>query len=116
MRAALGQPGLRLIDSSFDLADADAGARAYAGSHLPGALYAHLERDLSAPGRTAAAAGAAFAGRHPLPTRAAFAATLGRWGITPSTCVVAMDRQGGPYAARLWWMLRWLGHARAWVL
>jgi thiosulfate/3-mercaptopyruvate sulfurtransferase len=102
-----------LLDASFDLADLEAGRRAFAQAHLPGAQYADLDRDLSGP---KAAPGRGFTGRHPLPSRAAFAATVGRWGIGPRQCVVAIDAQGSPYAARLWWLLRWLGHARVWVL
>ena len=105
--------GLVLLDASFDLTELDAGRRAFAQGHVPGAQYADLDRDLSGP---KAPAGLAFTGRHPLPTREAFAATAGRWGIGPESCVVAMDRQGSPYAARLWWLLRWIGHARVWVL
>jgi thiosulfate/3-mercaptopyruvate sulfurtransferase len=100
---------LRIVDTGFDLADVEAGRRAFAAGHLPGSVYLHLDADLSGPktGRN---------GRHPLPPREAFAATLGRIGITPSTRVVALDRHGGVYAARLWWMLRWIGHADAAVL
>ena len=98
-----------IVDTSFDLADTDAGERRYRESHLPGAHYLHLDRDLSGTktGRN---------GRHPLPDRAAFARTLGALGIQPGTQVVCYDAQGGVYAARLWWMLRWLGHAEAAVL
>lgn len=98
-----------LIDASFDLADTGAGRRAWQAGHLPGAVYLDLDHDLSGPktGRN---------GRHPLPDRRVFAATLGRCGVTPGTQVVAYDRQGGPYAARLWWMLRWMGHEAAAVL
>jgi len=113
LEAARRTDALVLLDASFDLADPEAGARAFALGHLPGAQYAHLERDLSAPKRPT---GTTFTGRHPLPAREGFAAIVGRWGIRPRSLVVAMDRQGGPYAARLWWMLRWLGHARVWVL
>lgn len=113
LRAAMGRSELVLIDASFDLADPTAGERAWAAGHLPGALYAHLERDLSGPKKPP---GPTFSGRHPLPSRPAFATTVGTWGISPRHAVVAMDRQGGPYAARLWWMLRWLGHGRVWVL
>lgn len=102
-----------LIDASYDLADLAAGERAFAHGHVPGAQYADLGRDLSAP---LAPPGPGFTGRHPLPAREAFAATAGRLGITPRSCVVAMDRQGGPYAARVWWLLRWIGHSRVWVL
>jgi thiosulfate/3-mercaptopyruvate sulfurtransferase len=102
-----------LLDCGFDLADIGAGERAHAAGHLPGALYAHLDRDLSGP---KAAPGPGFTGRHPLPSRAALAATLGRWGIAPGTPVVTYDAQGGPYAARAWWLLRWLGHTEVRVL
>ncbi len=113
LRAALGRSAVVPLDASFDLADPTAGERAWAQGHLPGAQYVHLERDLSG---AKLALGPGFTGRHPLPSRAAFAATAGRFGIGPKQFVVAMDRQGGPYAARLWWMLRWLGHSRVWVL
>jgi len=107
-RLARGAPTV-LLDCSFDLGDPDAGARAYAQGHLPGALYVHLDRDLSGAknGRN---------GRHPLPDRAALAATVGRWGVAPAVQVVAYDGQGGVYAARCWWLLRWLGHAAVAVL
>jgi thiosulfate/3-mercaptopyruvate sulfurtransferase len=101
------------LDCSFDLADLGAGEAAYGAGHLPGARYAHLERDLSGP---KTARGAAEGGRHPLPTREAFAATLAHWGVGPTTPVVAYDAQGGPYAARAWWLLRWLGHEAVTVL
>jgi thiosulfate/3-mercaptopyruvate sulfurtransferase len=105
-----------LLDCSFDLVDPDAGTRAYAEGHLPGARYAHLDRDLSGPKSPAGPRSPAFTGRHPLPERAAFAACCGRLGITPGVQVVAYDGQGGPYAARAWWLLRWLGHAPVAVL
>ncbi len=97
------------IDCSFDLADVAAGERAYAQGHLPGAIYAHLDRDLSTAktGRN---------GRHPLPSRADWAATLARLGVTPARAVVVYDAQGGMYAARAWWMLLWAGHRDVRVL
>lgn len=98
-----------LVDTGFDLADTGAGERAYAAAHPSGAFYLHLDRDLSG-----AKTGAN--GRHPLPARAAFAATLGRIGVTPATQVVIYDRQGGMYAARAWWLLRWMGHEAVAVL
>ena len=105
---AAGTP-LVLLDCSFDLADPEAGARAHAAGHLPGAGYAHLDRDL-------AGAKTGRNGRHPLPDRAAFAATAGAWGVAPGVQVVTCDAMGAPYAARAWWLLRWLGHADVAVL
>ena len=102
-----------LLDCGFDLMDPGAGERAWAAGHLPGARYAHLERDLSGP---KSPRGSIDGGRHPLPTREALAATLGRWGVQPDTLVVAYDAQGGCYAARAWWLLRWMGHAEVAVL
>jgi thiosulfate/3-mercaptopyruvate sulfurtransferase len=98
-----------LIDARFDLADPAAGERAHGEAHLPGAHYLHLDRDLSAArtGRN---------GRHPLPQRSLFAARIGTLGIGPQTQVVAYDAQGGSYAARVWWLLRWLGHEAVAVL
>jgi thiosulfate/3-mercaptopyruvate sulfurtransferase len=103
-----GQP-LVLLDCGFDLADTTAGERAHAAGHIAGAVYAHLDGDLSG-------AKTGHNGRHPLPVRETFAATLGRWGVTPSAQVVCYDAQGGPYAARAWWLLRWMGHAAVAVL
>lgn len=92
-----------VLDCGFDLADPGAGERAFADAHIAGACYAHLDRDLSGPknGRN---------GRHPLPERAGLAATLGRWGVEPGLQVVVYDAQGGAYASRAWWLLRWAGH------
>ena len=103
-----GQPCV-LLDCGFDLADPAAGERAYAAGHLPGAIYVHLDRDLSGPktGRN---------GRHPLPERAALAERAGAWGIAPDVPVVCYDAMGMPYAARAWWLLRWLGHEAVAVL
>lgn len=84
----------------------------YQTGHLPGALFADLEQDLANP-----SGHAERGGRHPLPDAATFAATLGRWGITPDSHVVAYDDQSGANAAaRLWWMLRSLGHAKVQIL
>ncbi|MFM2069273.1 MAG: hypothetical protein RLZZ584_4182 [Pseudomonadota bacterium] len=111
LREHLARPGaaLVLIDCSHDLAQPAAGRLAYAQGHLPGARFAHLDEDLSAPktGRN---------GRHPLPAREDFARRLGAWGVRPGVPVVVYDRSGTMYAARLWWMLRWMGHAEVAVL
>ncbi|MFM8666770.1 MAG: sulfurtransferase [Betaproteobacteria bacterium] len=118
LRALLAAPAgaaasVRVLDCGFDLFDTQAGERAYAAGHLPGAFYAHLDRDLSA---AKSARGPVDGGRHPLPTRAQWAQRLAQWGITPDTPVVAYDDQGGCYAARAWWMLRWMGHRSVAVL
>jgi thiosulfate/3-mercaptopyruvate sulfurtransferase len=101
-----------VIDCSFDLADAAAGEAAYAAGHLPGAVYLHLERDASGPKIGTPPS----TGRHPLPSRTAFAATLAKVGLNNGQQVVLVDRSGGMYAARVWWMLRWLGVEAAAVL
>lgn len=103
-------PDWVVIDCRFELSDTSAGRRAYAAGHIPGARYAHLDEDLSGPilpGQT---------GRHPLPDPAALMSRLGAWGIDASKQVVVYDAQGGGVAARLWWMLRWLGHDAVAVL
>jgi thiosulfate/3-mercaptopyruvate sulfurtransferase len=116
LAAALDHPDLRLVDARFAaaaLADpraAQAARQAYAQSHLPGAVYADLNADLSDLSRPGL-------GRHPLPDADAFARTLGRWGIAPHTQVVVYDAgDGSMAAARLWWMLGLLGHRRVAVL
>jgi thiosulfate/3-mercaptopyruvate sulfurtransferase len=106
----LGSPTLRVVDCRFSLADPEAGARLYATSHVPGATYAHLERDLSSPvvaGKT---------GRHPLPELDRLAEFLGRSGIGNDSDVVVYDDAGGAMAARLWWLLRYAGHDRVALL
>ena len=102
-------PELCLLDCRFSLADTLAGERAYEQGHLPGAFYAHLDRDLSG-------AKTGLNGRHPLPTPEAMAATMGHWGVGPATQVVAYDDAGGMFAARAWWLLGWMGHAKVRVL
>lgn len=98
-----------ILDCRFNLADTAAGERAYAESHLPGALYAHLDRDLSSPIR-------AQSGRHPLPDPAWLYAKLVAAGLTAKRQVVVYDDAGGAIAARAWWLLRWLGHEAVAVL
>lgn len=109
--AALGQPGLVLVDCRHALSDPDAGEAAWRSAHLPGALHAHLDRDLSDHRKPASL------GRHPLPDAADFNRTLARLGVTPDSQVVAYDAgDGSMAAARFWWLLRAMGHARVAVL
>jgi thiosulfate/3-mercaptopyruvate sulfurtransferase len=98
-----------IIDCRADLARPEWGAHAYAEGHIPGAVHANLERDLSGEITRST-------GRHPLPAPQRFAETLSRWGIDASTQVVAYDQGNSAYAARLWWMLRWMGHHAVAVL
>lgn len=102
--AHLDDPDWAIVDCRFTLVDTEKGWRDYQRAHIPGAVYAHLDRDLSGPvipGRT---------GRHPLPEVERFVETLSAWGIDKQTQVVAYDDAGGVTAGRLWWMLRWMGH------
>jgi thiosulfate/3-mercaptopyruvate sulfurtransferase len=106
----LGDPKWVVIDCRFNLMETEQGRQAYRESHIPGAIYAHLDEDLSGPiepGRTS---------RHPLPEVEALIGTFSRWGIGDETQVVVYDDWGGSIAARLWWMLRWLGHEAVAVL
>lgn len=102
-----------VLDCRHDLTDPEAGRTAFAAGHIPSAQFAHLDIDLSdkRPGPNGE-----FRGRHPLPERAAFIETLRRWGVNQDTQVIAYDAQGGMFAARLWWMLRWVGHEAVAVL
>jgi len=109
LQKLLGEPRLVIVDCRFDLMNPEAGRQAYLRGHIPGARYADLNRDLSAPIGP-------HTGRHPLPLPEAFAGWLGAIGIGDDTQVVAYDEANGSIAARLWWMLRWLGHDAAAVL
>lgn len=99
----LDQPGLTILDCRFALEDPTYGSRAYAAGHLPGACFADLERDLSAPiapGKT---------GRHPLPRAEQLCARLREWGVNNDSQIVLYDDGPGAFAARAWWLLIWLG-------
>jgi len=109
LAAHLGDPDWIVCDCRHDLVDTESGRRAHARSHIPGARFVHLDEDLSGP-RTGKN------GRHPLPDPETFRKRLGALGIDNSKQIVAYDASGGCYAARLWWMLRWVGHDRVAVL
>lgn len=109
LAAHLDDPAWAVFDCRHDLAKPEAGEQDYATAHIPGARFLHLDRDLSAraTGKN---------GRHPLPDAQAFKRTLGAAGVDSTKQVVAYDDKTGVYAARLWWMLRWLGHENVAVL
>lgn len=109
LAACLGQRNLRIVDCRFDLMAPDAGREAWLAAHIPGAVYAHLDEDLSGPVT-------ADSGRHPLPNVADAIATFSRLGIDADSRVVCYDAMGGAIASRGWWMLRWLGHREVTVL
>lgn len=108
--AHLDDPDWAIIDCRFALTAPDKGRRDYLARHIAGAVYAHLDEDLSSPivpGVT---------GRHPLPAPADVVARFGAWGIDTHVQVVVYDDASGAFAGRLWWMLRWLGHDAVAVL
>ncbi len=110
LHAHLDDPHWLIFDCRFALANSAAGRKAYLAGHIPGARHADIDEHLSdphVPGVT---------GRHPLPSRAAWIDRVQTWGISPQHQVVAYDDSGGAFAARLWWMLRWIGHAPVAVL
>ena len=108
---ALNRADVSVVDCRFSTANPAAGEYAYEHSHLPGAVYAHLDRDLSDMSRRGEGRG-----RHPWPDAATFTAKLGRWGITPQHQVVAYDDADGAMAARFWFLMRALGHEKVAVL
>ena len=98
-----------VFDCRHDLSRPEWGRQEFAAGHIPGALFAHLDHDLSGPVTPQS-------GRHPLPERTALATFLGAAGVDADTAVVAYDQDKSAFAARLWWLLRWLGHERVCVL
>jgi len=109
LAAHLDDPQWRVFDCRHDLQNTEYGAQAFLKGHIPAAQFMHADRDLSGPltGKT---------GRHPLPNMAIFAKRLSECGVGPDTQVVAYDNEGGVFASRLWWMLRWLGHDKVALL
>jgi thiosulfate/3-mercaptopyruvate sulfurtransferase len=99
----------RIFDVRHDLFDRDAGMRAYRAGHVPGAQFAHIDDDLSG-------IKTGLNGRHPLPLRDQLVARFREWGIDNGTQIIAYDAHGGQFAARLWWLARWLGHTSTAVL
>lgn len=105
----LNEPNLVIVDCRFIMGQATAGRAAYEQEHIPGAVYADLEQDLSGPVRE-------HGGRHPLPDMGPFSQWLGQLGIDKNTTVIAYDDQGGAMASRFWWMVRFLGHEQVFIL
>ena len=109
VHAHLDDPNWVIVDCRFQLADVNWGREVYFESHIPGAVYAHLDDDLSGPPVT-------DNGRHPLPTPEALVATFSKMGIDAHKQVVVYDNANGMVASRLWWMLRYMGHEAVAVL
>jgi len=109
----INNPTFVILDCRAELTDPNAGGAAFAAGHIPGAQHADSDRDLSdkSPGPNGE-----FRGRHPLPTVDHFIETLRGWGVYPNSQVIAYDAHGGMFAARVWWMLRWVGHKSVAVL
>ena len=103
----LDEDAVRIVDCRWYLGKPGDGAAAYRAGHIPGAVYADLESDLSGP---------VGGGRHPLPSPEAFDSTLRKWGISSNAKIVVYDDRGGAVAARLWWMLTQQGHADTFLL
>jgi len=102
-----------ILDCRHDLLNHNAGRDAFAAGHIQNAQFADIDTALSGP---KTAFGPQFTGRHPLPERATLLTTLRAWGINDDTQVIAYDAQGGMFAARLWWLLRWIGHPAVAIL
>ncbi|MFC4619628.1 sulfurtransferase [Camelliibacillus cellulosilyticus] len=109
LKTRLDDPSMIIADCRFNLAEPSEGKRLYLESHIPGAVYFDLEKDLSSPV-------AEHGGRHPLPDAKTFASKLSEAGIDHTKTVIAYDDQKGSMAARLWWLLRYFGHQSVAVL
>jgi len=113
LAAHIDDPDWVVVDCRHDLMNLAAGREGYAAGHLPGAVFGDIETQLSGAKR---GADGVFRGRHPLPEKEALVETLRGWGVDDDSQVVAYDAHGGMFAARLWWLLRWLGHEAVAVL
>jgi thiosulfate/3-mercaptopyruvate sulfurtransferase len=113
LAAHIDDPDWVVVDCRHDLMNLSAGREAYNAGHLPGAVFADMETELSGDKRDE---DGVFRGRHPLPSKDTLVETLRRWGVNDGTQVIAYDAHGGMYAARLWWLLRWIGHEASAVL
>ena len=109
LHSCLSDPRYVIIDCRFDLSDLEAGRKAYAKSHIPGAIYVDLAQDLSGPVNE-------DTGRHPLPATEQIMELFSRCGIDSTRQVVLYDASAGAYAARMWWMLKYMGHPSVGVL
>jgi thiosulfate/3-mercaptopyruvate sulfurtransferase len=109
LQSCIDDSDIRIVDCRFDLMQPDAGRTSYLQGHIPGAVYADLDKDLAGP------IGPGI-GRHPLPDPSELASTFGRLGISASTHVIVYDACSGALAARAWWLLRWVGHEQVSLL
>lgn len=109
----IDQAHVVIVDCRHDLMDTSAGQKAYEAGHLPGARFTHLDKQLSG---AKISENGTFLGRHPLPSKDDFIRHLRELGINHTSQVIAYDAHGGMFAARLWWMLRWIGHGAVAVL
>jgi thiosulfate/3-mercaptopyruvate sulfurtransferase len=109
LKSRLNSPDFVILDCRFSLMQPEAGEEAYHKSHIPGAFYCHLEKELSGPVL-------AHGGRHPLPDLKTFQSFIEGVGITNDTIVVAYDNGEGSYASRLWWLMKYIGHQEVYIL
>lgn len=105
----MADENIRIVDCRFNLADSEEGKRLYLKDHIPGAIYFHLNQDLS--GQVSP-----HGGRHPLPSPDRIKETLERAGIGKDITVIAYDGGEGAFASRLWWLLKYVGHEKVYIL
>ncbi|WP_442594402.1 sulfurtransferase [Neobacillus sp. D3-1R] len=109
LKKELENTNLVILDCRFSLAEPESGFQAYQTSHIPGAIYCHLEKDISGPIQE-------HGGRHPLPDLNSFKLYLENAGVSNNTVVVAYDNGEGAFASRLWWVMKFMGHDKVYVL